>query len=175
MQRTSHSLWGALWSVATLLSVLSWQATASVLRCKTPDGRISYQDSSCPNGALGEPVDATPNRGFRFATEQEINKALRPLPEERQRPVRNSKTKVRQAMNAGERRFILPGLTDAEVRQRIGAPDRVAYKSSNYGKRPSKDATRQWVYLPAVDDPQTTTTLTVKSGVVTHVERKVTR
>jgi hypothetical protein len=78
-------------------------------------------------------------------------------------------------MNAGERRFILPGLTDAEVRQRIGTPDRVAYKSSNYGKRPSKDATRQWVYLPAVDDPQTTTTLTVKSGVVTHVERKVTR
>jgi Domain of unknown function (DUF4124) len=175
MQRTAHCFSVALGSVALLLAALSCPTTASVLRCKTADGRISYQDSSCPNGARGEPVDATPNRGFRFASEQEIRKARRPVPEERQPRVRSTTTKVRQVLNAGERRFILPGLTAAEVRQRIGTPDQIAHPASSASNRRSRDASQQWVYLPAADDPQTTTMLTVKGGVVTHVERKVTR
>jgi hypothetical protein len=63
-------------------------AEASVTRCVGPDGRISYQDSSCPNGAAGAPVDATPNRGFQFATKQQIEKASRPPPEVPQLPPR---------------------------------------------------------------------------------------
>jgi hypothetical protein len=161
--------------IATLVYGLSWQASAGVLRCTTADGRMSYQDSSCPDGARGEPIDATPNRGFRFADEQQIQKAMRPPPEERQRPVRNSKTKERQALNAGERRFILAGMSSVEVRRRIGAPDHIAYHSSSAAKRRNKDSSQQWIYLPAADDPQTTTTLTVKGGMVLHVDRKVTR
>lgn len=175
MQRTLHSLWVARWIVATLISVLSWQTTASVLRCRTPDGRISYQDRSCPNGARGEPVDATPNQGFRFATKQEIDKAMRPPPEERPPRVRSSKVKVRQIFNADERRFIRTGMHTAEVRRRIGAPDHIAYPSSSSGTRPDKNASQRWIYLPAADDPQTTTTLTVRRGMVLHVERNVTR
>jgi hypothetical protein len=175
MPRLSHRWTTALQATTLLLGALSMPAAAAVLRCQTPDGRISYQDSSCPNGARGEPVDATPNRGFRFATEKEINKAMRPLPEERPRPVRSSKTKVRVAVNAGERRFITSGVTSGEVRQRIGAPDHVAYRTPAAAKRRSGDASQQWVYLPATDDPQTTTTLTIKGGVVTQVERRVTR
>lgn len=175
MQRTSSGLPVPGWLVAVLLAALSWQTTASVLRCKTAEGGILYQDSSCPNGARGEPVDATPNRGFQFATKDQINKAMRPLPEERQRPVKGGKTKVRTAMNAGERRFITSGMTAGEARLRIGAPDHIAYRSSTAARKRSKDAGQQWVYLPAADDPQTTTTLTVKGGVVTQVERKVTR
>jgi hypothetical protein len=156
--------------------MLSWPATASVVRCKTPDGRISYQDSSCPNGARGVPVDATPNQGFRFATKEEIERAKRPPPEEWQPPpTRSPKTKVRQVLNAGERRFILPGLSAAEVRHKFGRPDSIRHPSSSSGKKPGKDASQQWLYLPAIDDAQTTTVLTVKSGMVLHVERKVTR
>ena len=42
-------------------------ASASIVRCTAPDGRITYQNSTCPNGARGVPVDETANRGFRFA------------------------------------------------------------------------------------------------------------
>jgi hypothetical protein len=161
--------------IATLACTLPRPASASVLRCTTADGRVSYQDSSCPDGARGKPIDATPNRGFQFADAQQIRKTMRPPPEERQRPVRASKAKVRVAMNAGERRFITAGLTAAEVRQRIGAPDHIVYPTSATARRRSRDASQRWVYLPALDDPQTTTTLSVKGGVVTHVERKVTR
>lgn len=164
----------ALRVVATLLAALSLQATASVLRCKTADGRISYQDSSCPNGARGEPVDATPNRGFQFATKQQIEKAMRPPPEVLPPRVRSTKTKARQVLNAGERRFILTGMSGAEVRRRIGAPDHIAHQSSSASKRQSKDSRQQWVYLPAADDPQTTTTLTFRGSMVVHVDRKVT-
>ncbi|MFS8086369.1 MAG: DUF4124 domain-containing protein [Acidobacteriota bacterium] len=175
MQPTSFCLPVPGWIAAALIAALSWPTTAGVLRCQTADGRTLYQDSSCPNGARGEPVDATPNRGSRFATEQEIRKAMRPPPEERPRPARSSKIKVRQAVNAGERRFILPGLTAAEVRHRIGAPDQIAHRPSSSGKRRNRDGNQQWIYLPAADDPQTTTALTLKGGVVMHVERKVTR
>jgi hypothetical protein len=175
MHRTSHPLALTLGIFTMQLAALSLPVNASVLRCKTADGRISYQDSSCPNGARGEAVDATPNRGFRFATEQDIKKAMRPPPEERPPRVRSSKTKVRQVLNAGERRFILTGMSGAEVRRRIGPPDHIGYASSSAAKRRSKDSGQQWIYLPAVDDPQTTTTLTVKGGMVLHVDRKVTR
>jgi hypothetical protein len=166
----------ARWGVAAILALLSTQATASIVRCTAADGHVTYQDRGCPSGVNGEPVDATPNQGFRFATREQIEKARRPPPEEWQAPpVKGRKTNVRQAFNAGERRFISPGMTDAEVKQRIGPPDRVTYKASSYSKRPNKDTSRQWFYLPAADDPQTTTVLTLKGGVVTHVERKVAR
>jgi Domain of unknown function (DUF4124) len=157
------------------LGAQSFQTSAAVLRCRTPDGRISYQDSSCPNGSRGEPVDATPNQGFRFATKQQVDKAMRPPPEDPPPRVRTSKTKVRQLLNAGERRFILTGMSGAEVRRRIGAPNQITHPSSSSGKKPGKYSSQQWVYLPADDDPQTTTTLTFMGNMVVHVDRKVTR
>ena len=175
MHQTSYFPATALLIAGLMLGTQAAEAPASVLRCKTADGRISYQDSSCPNGARGEPVDDTPNQGFEFATKQQIRKAMRPPPEERRYLARNRQVHTPQALNAGERRFILPGLAAAEVRQRIGAPDHVVYKSSSYGKRPSRDASQRWIYLPAADDPQTTTTVSVKGGMVLHVDRRVTR
>ena len=175
MQRTSYSLWAALWAMATFLGAQSLPSTAAVLRCRLPDGGISYQDSSCPNGARGEPVDATPNQGFRFASKQEIDRVMRAPPEERPPRVRTSRAKVRQVFNADERRFIRTGMHTAEVRRRIGPPDQIAHSSADSTKRRNRDSRQQWIYLPAADDPQTTTTLTVKGGLVLHVERKVTR
>lgn len=175
MQRIFHFKLAGFCMIAELLCSLSWQASAAVFRCQATDGRVSYQDSICPGGAQGEAVDATPNRGFQFATKQQIDKAMRPPPDERLRPVRSGRFNARVATNAGERRFITSGVTAAEVRQRIGAPNHIAHPATSGGKRRNKDSTQRWVYLPAQDDPQTTTTLTLKGGLVTHVERRVTR
>src|SRR5438552_12486867 len=167
-------------AVALILVVAAgWapSADASVTRCVGADGRISYQDSSCPNGARGAPVDTTPNQGFQFATKEQIKRAKRLPPDDAIPEFRTPKTgkiKVRQALNAGERRFLQTGITADEVRRRIGAPDRIAYNSSASGKSRSKDSRQQWIYQPAIDDPQTTTVLTVKRGVVTQIERRVT-
>ena len=176
---SSHVTGSRLFAVAGLAiaAAAGWsaRAEASVTRCVAPDGRVSYQDSSCPNGARGAPVDTTPNQGAQFATKDQIQRA-KPLPPERELPEfrapRADKAKVREAANAGERRFLQTGITTDEVRQRIGAPDRIAHSST--GKSRSKDSRQQWIYAPATEDPQTTTVLTVRKGVVTQIERRVT-
>src|SRR5829696_5050820 len=153
----------ALWlagAAGCLMAGWMTAAEASVTRCNGADGRISYQDSSCPNGARGAPVDATPNQGFRFATKEQIERAKR-LPPERELPefrsARTARSKVREAINAGERRFLQTGMTTEEVRRRIGAPDRIAHSSSGSGKSRARDSRQQWIYQPATNDPQTTT------------------
>jgi uncharacterized protein DUF4124 len=162
-------------ALSTLAIGWSPDARASVTRCVGPDGRVSYQDSSCPNGARGKPVDTTPNQGFQFATKEQIQRAKR-LPPERElaefRAPRGGKPKVKEALNAGERRFLQTGLSADEVRLRIGSPDRITHAST--GKSRSKDSRQQWIYSPATEDPQTTTVVTVRKGVVTQIERRVT-
>jgi hypothetical protein len=82
---------------------------------------------------------------------------------------------VRKVPNAGERRFIRTGMHAAEVRRKFGAPDEIARPMSANGKRPDRAASQQWIYHPADDDAQTTTIVTVRHGMVLHVDRKVTR
>jgi hypothetical protein len=71
------------------LTATSFPAAGSAVRCRGPDGRISYQDSSCPHGAHGMPVDTTPNMGFQFATRQQIDKAKREAAAEATAPARS--------------------------------------------------------------------------------------
>ncbi|MBK8738751.1 MAG: DUF4124 domain-containing protein [Betaproteobacteria bacterium] len=174
MQRVNIFLSPALWLVALAWCVPAPRADAAVLRCTAPDGSVTYQDKSCRYGARGEAVDATPNQGFRFATRPEIEKAMRPPPEARPPPrARPPKAKPRKNFNAGERRFIPPGMGASEVRRRIGAPDHIEHESPTARNR-NKAAAVQWIYLPAEADPQTTTTLTFRGRTVVHVDRKVT-
>ena len=164
--------------LAVFATLLLMPAEGSVIRCVGRDGRVSYQDKSCDSGAPGVPVDATPNRGFQFATKQQIEKASRPPPEEARMPeppaAGKAKAKVRKVLNAGDRRFIRTGMHAAEVRRKFGPPDQIDYPVTASGK-PDRTGSRQWIYLPADDDPQTTTVVTVRSGMVLHVDRNVTR
>ena len=156
--------------------MLPIDASAAVVRCTTADGQVIYQDSTCPHGTRGQPVDETPNKGFRFAEEKDIRRLQRPPREPAvERHPRASKLRIRWPASAAERRFITAGTSIAEVRRKIGAPDHIVRPSTASGKRPRPDAPQRWVYLPADEDPQTTMTLTVKGGMVLHVERKVTR
>lgn len=75
------------------------------------------------------------------------------------------------AADAAERRFIREGMAEGEVVHRIGPPDHEAFI------RIIKDQPEEkaWTYFPAPGDAQTLTTLTLRAGMVTRVERKVSR
>jgi len=68
-------------------------------------------------------------------------------------------------VDIAQRRFITPGMSEAEVVARIGAPDMT---SGGKGRKTSR-----WSYLPAAGDAQTITTLVFDYGKVVEVERKV--
>lgn len=163
-------------AVAVLIALcgLSPIAFATMIRCQDAAGRITYQDSTCPNGARGVPIDPYQSSGTRFATRDEINRAMKPEPPPKPpRPERTARGKPKLAGDSSERRFIAPGASSAQVRARIGDPDYTERAPGvRHGKRNSSG--QQWVYLPAQGDAQTTTTLTLKDGVVTRVERHVT-
>ena len=177
---------GALRAFAALvvltLAGFATFATAAVVRCVTPDGHVSYQDHSCPNGARGAPVDATPNSLGRFATDAEIAEARRKeleaaRIEQAPRPAARAKKARARGANAGERRFILTGMSEAENRRRIGPPDSNVRRRSATTGQPVRDTKSpvQWIYRPADDDPQTTTTLTFRGNILVHIDRAVTR
>ncbi|MCA0175101.1 MAG: DUF2845 domain-containing protein [Proteobacteria bacterium] len=75
------------------------------------------------------------------------------------------------AADAAERRFIRDGMTEGEVVYRIGPPDHEAFI------RIVKDQPEEkaWTYFPAPGDAQTLTTVTLRAGMVTKVERKISR
>lgn len=75
------------------------------------------------------------------------------------------------AADAAERRFIRDGMTEGEVVHRIGPPDHEAFI------RIVKDQPEEkaWTYFPAPGDAQTLTTVTLRAGLVTRVERKISR
>lgn len=155
---------------------MSPAADATMIRCQDPSGKVTYQDSTCPNGARGVPIDPYQSSGTRFATREEINRAMRPEPPPKPpRADRSIPRKPKLSGDPGERRFIAPGTTAAQVRAKIGEPDYTERApGAGHSKSKRNSAGQHWVYLPAQGDTQTTTTLTLKDGVVTRVERRVT-
>ena len=75
------------------------------------------------------------------------------------------------AADARERSFISKGMHEAEVLNRIGRPDHEAIIRSARGQEEEKT----WSYLPDPRDPQTLTIITFHAGVVSNIERKISR
>ena len=167
-----------------LAGCASSAADAAVVRCTDVEGRVTYQDSSCAGNSRSDPVDETPNRGFRFAEQKEIERLRKERAASRIRENRFSSAiqhtsprrtrSIGSPFNAGDRRFITAGMSITDVRARIGAPDHVV-RPASASKPSSKDTLQNWIYLPAEDDPQTTTILSVRRGTVAAVDRRVTR
>lgn len=167
-----------------LVACVCITAHAAVVRCTDAEGHVTYQDSSCARNARSDPVDATPNRGFRFAEQKEIERlqkeraASRIRDDARPASIRPSTARRskpgRIPFNAGERRFITSGMSITDVRARIGPPDQVV-RPSGATRTSAKDAAQNWIYRPAEDDPQTTTILSIRRGTVATVDRRVTR
>lgn len=75
------------------------------------------------------------------------------------------------AFDARERGFISRGMAEGEVVFKIGKPDHEAFVANVKGQPEQKT----WTYFPHPRDPQTLTIITLRSGVVAEIERKIAR
>ncbi len=75
------------------------------------------------------------------------------------------------AADARERGFIRNGMGEGEVVLKIGKPDHEAFQRNVRGEPEEKT----WSYFPHARDPQTLTVVTFHAGVVTRVDRKISR
>ncbi len=75
------------------------------------------------------------------------------------------------AADARERGFIRKGMGEGEVVLKIGKPDHEAFQRVVRGEPEEKT----WTYFPHPRDPQTLTILTFHAGVVTRVDRQISR
>lgn len=75
------------------------------------------------------------------------------------------------AADAIERKFIREGMGEGEVLLKIGKPDHEAFIRVVRGEAEEK----AWTYFPHARDAQTLTIVTFHAGVVTRVERKISR
>jgi len=75
------------------------------------------------------------------------------------------------AADAGERKFIRKGMGEGEVVLKLGKPD---HEAINRGVRGQPEV-KTWTYFPHARDRQTLTILTFHAGVVTVIERKISR
>jgi hypothetical protein len=73
--------------------------------------------------------------------------------------------------DASERRFVREGMAESEVLMKLGRPDSESTDSGGG----AKVAVKRWIYFPAPGDSQTMTTLVLRDGKVTSVERQVAR
>jgi hypothetical protein len=75
------------------------------------------------------------------------------------------------AADARERGFLRIGMGEGEVLLKIGKPDHEAFILVVRGEPEVKT----WSYFPHARDPQTLTIVTFHAGVVTRVDRKISR
>ena len=75
------------------------------------------------------------------------------------------------AADARDRGFIREGMGEGEVVLKIGKPDHEAFQRDVRGEPEEKT----WSYFPHARDPQTLTIVTLYAGVVTRVDRKISR
>jgi len=72
------------------------------------------------------------------------------------------------AFDARERGFITGGMSESEVLSRIGKPDEEVFVWNFKGQPEEKI----WIYLPTYRDSQTVTYITLRAGIVIHVDRQ---
>jgi hypothetical protein len=157
------------------VAALGAQATAAlattIYKCDGPDGTPVYQEGPCPKGkelrnfdtdppnlsvipgGTARPAPATAPRDARPAVGAPAGGELR------------AGKPARRDTDAAQRRYVTSGMSESEVRARLGSPDVTAGGKGRGAAR--------WTYLPAPGDPDTITVITFANGTATGVERKV--
>ena len=75
------------------------------------------------------------------------------------------------AADPGERKFIREGMSEGEVMMKIGKPDSESVDSGGG----AMVTVKRWMYFPTSGDAQTMTTITIRNGKVTEVNRQISR
>ncbi len=152
----------------------SGSAMAAVYKCVNersapPGSNPVYQDTPCPPGKElrnfdTDPAEVTviPHQEFVEGASASAPKPAKPTPP----PPKSARNKDGAAdADIAQRKFIHPGMSEAEVVAKIGKPD---ITGGAKGRKSSR-----WSYLPAAGDPQTITTIVFDAGRVIEIERKV--
>jgi hypothetical protein len=152
-------------------------AHAGVFKCLRDDGGVFYQEAPCPPGRelrdfSRDPANVSvvpfavpsPAPGARKATKP--SRAAADKPAHAASAERRARKPAPPRGDPAQRRFLRPGMTEAEVMARVGPPDMTAA----HGRK-----SRRWTYMPVPEDRDTITNVIVENGVVAEVERKVIR
>ena len=157
-------------TILVALALAGPAANADVYKCAGDGGRPIYQEMPCPSGKelrnfQVDPPEITVLPGsprVEGPTPAQAAPAAKTAKEPKGEKASTTKTaKVRG--DPAERKHLRTGMSEAEVLTRLGPPD--ATTGGKNGKQ------QRWSWFPADGDPETVTTVTLASGVVTNVER----
>ncbi len=159
----------AICAVATLAAMPV--ARADVYKCAGDSGPI-YQEMPCAKGKelrnfqLDPPeITVLPSQPRDNVAPPTRAPAAKPAAEAKHNDAKPGKSAL--SGDASERKFLRTGMTQAEVLAKLGQPDMtVGGKNGNPAR---------WTYMPAPGDPETITSVTLKKGTVTEVDRKAVR
>jgi hypothetical protein len=167
--RTSYLPTFANALIAALAIAFAGNATAGIFKCVVEGSAPVYQDHPCPPGKELRNFDTDPAEvsviPFREVPDLPPS-ALAPKAAKAPPPIRtDKKSAIAAGADPALRKFIVPGMNEAEVAAKIGLPDMTS------GGKGSKSY--RWSYLPVPADPKTITTVVFDFGKVILVERKV--
>jgi hypothetical protein len=162
----------AVAALAALGSLATTGLHAEVFKCAGSGNVPIYQDTPCPAGRELRNFQTNPPE-ITVLPAPELPAESRPASDPRRGAKDAAASKAppagdaRLPGDAAERRFVRRGMTEGEVIARLGQPEVTSRGSKNKGSR--------WTYLPAARDPETITIIHFANGVVTEVERKVSK
>jgi hypothetical protein len=158
---------------AGIVVALAWasaSAHADVYKCAGESGRPVYQETPCPTGKelrnfQTDPPEITvlpgSPRGEGPPPPQAAPAAKGAKDAKGEKGATTKTAKARG--DPAERKHLRTGMSEGEVLARLGPPD--ATTGGKNGKQ------QRWSWFPADGDPETVTTVTLGSGVVTNIER----
>jgi len=174
MERAASLLYGSLVAIAAACAAPARADGGSpvIYKCAGGGGVPAYQDTPCAPGALLRDLAADPANVSVLSMPYDITPApVRPAPANpAPRSVRRAPSDPAPRPHRGDsaqRRYLRPGMSQAEVMARVGRPD---FTSGGRGRKIAR-----WSYLPAEGDPQTMTTVTFDQGSAVEIERRIVR
>ena len=154
--------------LAVLAAGVHGAAQAEVFKCAGDGGRPIYQESPCPAGKelrnfQTDPPEITVLPGSAKLEVPPPSAPAAKAGKEAKGEKAGSTKAAKVRGDPAERKHLRNGMSEAEVLTRLGPPD------ATTGNKSSKQ--QRWSWFPADGDPETVTTITLASGVVTSIER----
>src|SRR5215831_8901478 len=158
--------------VSLLATLAAAPALADVYKCSGNGGVPIYQEEPCPKGKelRNFQVDPPEITVLPATTRTDAIPPSKASPGNAAPAAKSNDAKQGKSSSAGdasERKFIRTGMSEAEVLAKLGQPDMTAGGKNGNPAR--------WTYMPAPGDPETITSVTLKKGTVTEVDRKAVR
>jgi hypothetical protein len=144
-------------------------AAADVYKCAGEGGVPVYQETPCGPAKELRNFQTDPPEITILPAQRAVAAppdTIRNVPPKNGKTDKDAKTgKTAVVGDASERMHLRLGMTEGEVKARLGSPDMTVGAKNAPSPR--------WTYMPAPGDPETITTLMFTKGVLVDIERKV--